>query len=205
MRMKPLIVFGVLALLCPRSGTAQNLVPNGSFEDFYNCPVGFAQVYQVQRWISPFNQSADYLHACNGLTTNGVPYSFFGYQMAADGDGYMGMCTYRSLNPVYREFIQTELDTPLVVGVPVCLSFKMAVGGFGSFGGSSPIYTCAGMGMKFFIQTPVDWENYLYPNTAALYMDYTPADTSQWYLVNGVYIPDSAYTHLVIGNFLRTP
>lgn len=56
--------------------------------------------------------------------------------------------------------------------------------------------------MQFFTQWPTDWQDtYLYPDYAALYMDFVPLDTSIWYTVSGSYVPDSAYTKLAIGNF----
>ncbi|MBL0127364.1 MAG: T9SS type A sorting domain-containing protein [Flavobacteriales bacterium] len=192
----------VTALLLGLAASAQNLVPNGSFEEYYNCPTTWGQWQQVQNWISPYNQSADYFNACTGDTIAGVPFSQFGYQHAVEGQAYMGLATYLEAVPAYREMIQVELSEPLVVGVPVCLSFKMAVGGFGSWGFiNSARYTCKGVGMKFFEQLPTNWAGYLYPNAAALYLDEVPTDTAIWYAMNGTYVPDSAYTHLVIANF----
>lgn len=179
---------------------AQNLVQNGSFEDYYDCPIGAGAVAQAVHWTSPFNGSADYFHACSTVPTNAVPWSYLGNQVPADGQGYMGMCTYKEQNPVYRELILTELSEPLLIGVPVCLSFRLAVGGYGAFGPNSPRHTAAGVGMKFFVQTPTDWEGYFYPSTWPLKMENTPTDTAQWYWVHDVFIPDSAYTQLVIGN-----
>lgn len=114
----------------------------------------------------------------------------------------MGLATYLEGVPQYREMIQVELTQALQVGVPVCLSFKMAVGGFGSWGFiNSAKYTCKGVGIKFYEQLPTNWADYLYPNSAALYLDEVPTDTVIWYSMSGTYIPDSAYTHLVIANF----
>ncbi|MBL7963152.1 MAG: T9SS type A sorting domain-containing protein [Flavobacteriales bacterium] len=190
------------AIQLAAAATAQNLVPNGSFEDYYNCPTNWGQWQQVQHWISPYNQSADYFNACTGDTIAGVPFSQFGYQHAAEGQAYMGMATYLAGVAQYREMIQVELTQPLQVGVPVCLGFKMAVGGFGSWGFiNSAKYTCKGVGMKFFEQLPTNWAAYLYPNSAALYLDEVPTDTAIWYVMSGTYIPDSAYTYLVVANF----
>jgi len=61
--------------------------------------------------------------------------------------------------------------------------------------------------MKFFNDLPADWNawyDYLqpeYPNTAAVHLEEAITDTSIWVTVSGTYIPDSAYTHVVIGNF----
>lgn len=44
-------------------------------------------------------------------------------------------------------------------------------------------------------------EFYEFPNSAALYMQEVPTDTSIWYETIGTYVPDSNYTYLVVGNF----
>ncbi|MBK9274197.1 MAG: T9SS type A sorting domain-containing protein [Flavobacteriales bacterium] len=184
------------------SGGAQNLVPNGSFEERDTCAgpgVGYAMY--ATGWMNLHTQSADYFNACNSGGVVDVPYSQFGYQYPADGDAYVGMATAFPGLDWYREMVGIELTEPLQPGVPVCLSFKMAVGGFGSWSGNSSFRTSKGVGLKFFTQLPTDWQSYLYPNSAALFLDEVPTDTSQWYAVSGTYTPDSAYTYLVVGNF----
>lgn len=66
---------------------------------------------------------------------------------------------------------------------------------------TSANYTCKGVGINFYTQLPMDWSTYLYPNVAALYLQQAITDTSAWISVNGMFLPDSAYTQLVIGNF----
>lgn len=201
----------LLAAMSWASARAQNLVVNGSFEEYSDCPANGG--YLLGGWESPYTSSADYFHTCASPGSwGGVPLSHFGYQHPAHGEGYVGMITYKDDDPLYREFMAAELLEPLVVGVPVCLSFKMAVGGFGSLGFvNSAILTAKGVGLKFFIELPStsqpwlfsEWTSYLYPNSAALHSNEAPRDTAIWYSVSGTYVPDSAYTHLVIGNFFE--
>lgn len=194
----------IVCVLC-EGAQAQNLVPNGSFEDHSSCPPYFGFSFLATGWGGPGGigyNSPDYFHECDLTNVVGVPSSEFGYQFAADGQAYMGMIT-SSLGgqPYYREFIGAQLTQPLAVGVPVCLSFKMAVGGFGTASGISAKYTCKNFGLKFFVNPPDDWQAYLYPNSAALHVDIVPLDTSAWYYYSDVYIPDSAYAFIVLGNF----
>lgn len=197
--------FSLTCLLVGASVGAQNLVPNPSFEDFYNCPQTGGAWQQVVGWDSPFTTSADYFNACAPPNPAGVPFNQLGWQQAAHGDAYMGVGTCDP-NTTYRELIHAELTQPLQIGVPVHLCFKAAVGGFGITSTNSSIYTCKGIGMKFFVNMPADlveWDAYFQvaPNSAAIYLDVVPTDTAIWYVVSGSYIPDSAYTHIVIGNF----
>ena len=63
-------------------------------------------------------------------------------------------------------------------------------------------WTVAGAGLRF-TMTPylqdTGWEPL--PNYAAAFMSVPPTDTSMWYQVSGVYVPDSAYQFVVLGNF----
>lgn len=183
------------------AAAGQNLVPNGSFEEYTQCPefVGFAQY--ATGWLNLHTNSADYFNRCQANIVAGVPFNTLGYQEPADGNAYVGLATTFPGLDWYREIVGVELAEPLQAGNPVCLSFKMAVGGFGSWDGGSAIFTAKGLGLRFFNQYPTDWSTYLYPNSAALHMALVPTDTALWYTVSGQYTPDSNYTHLAIGNF----
>ena len=192
---------GSVAVALALVGQGQNLVPNGSFEQYDACPTYFGLAGWCTGWMNLHTQSADYFNACHTSGVVGVPLNQFGYQYPADGDGYMGMCTYIYNQWWYREVIGVQLTEPLQIGVPVCLSFKIAVGGFGTSVGNSAGYTSKGVGMKFFNVIPDDWLSYLYPNSAALYLDEVPTDTAIWYQLEGTYMPDSAYNYVLIANF----
>jgi hypothetical protein len=182
--------------------SAQNLVPNGSFEDFTTCPafIGYAQY--ATGWLNLHTSSADYFNACNTSGVVDVPLNQFGYQFAADGQAYVGMATSAVGGvPWYREIVGIELTEQLQPGVPVCLSFRTAMGGYGNWPGNSTIYSSKGLGLKFFTELPTDWSDYLYPNSAALHLDVVPTDTALWYNVSGLYVPDSAYRFVAVGNF----
>jgi len=180
---------------------AQNLVPNGSFEDYTDCPPYFGFASNATGWQNLYTQSADYFNACHISGVVGVPLNQFGDQYPAHGNAYMGMATYAYNQPEYREMVGIQLIEPLQVGEPICLAFKLAVGGFGTSVGNSAGYTCKGIGMKFFTELPTAQYIYDYPNSAALYLDEVPTDTAVWYQVEGSYVPDSAYTYVVVGNF----
>lgn len=182
-------------------GSCQNLVDNGSFEQYTDCPSSFGYAQYATGWENLYTSSADYYNRCQTNLVAGVPFNTCGYQEPADGDGYIGMFTTVLGLSSYREIVGRELTAPLQVGVPLCLSFKLAVGGFGSWSGNSANYTAKGVGLRFFNGFPSDWSAYLYPNSSALALDVVPTDTAIWYTVSGEYTPDSAYTHVAIGNF----
>ena len=183
---------------------AQNLVPNGSFEDTTACPDYFGQWWRAAGWENNSNQTPDYFNACAGGVVCGVPFNHMGYQAPAHGEAYMGMATYAYNDYDYREIIAAELVQPLQPGVPVYISFKTSCGGYGSIFWNSAKWKARGPGLKFFMDLPTDWSAYLYPNSAAVYMDTVLADTSAtWVTVSGAYVPDSAYRYVAITNFFE--
>ncbi len=181
--------------------SAQNLVPNGSFEEYTNCPPSFGYIENVVGWEFAPLGSPDFYHTCHTGLAAGVPHNTCGFQYPSHGLGYTGIITRDYSGDYGGEIMSVELDAPLVVGVPIFLSFKLSPGGFGIWDGNSALYTTSGVGMKFCSQLSQDWLWYGYPNSAALSMAQVPTDTAAWYSVEGWYVPDSAYTHLMIGNF----
>lgn len=199
--MKPLATSSAVLLIAPV--WAQNLVPNGSFEEYTDCPDYWDQLGgNVTGW-SVCSPSPDYFNACRDSSDFDVPFNWRGYQGASHGRGYSGVGTYQWNSPNFREFICAELLQPLVPGVPVDLSMKVALGGFGSNWLYSPRWTTRGIGMLLTTQ-PLEWSTgSSYPNTAQLYLDSVFMDTTNWALLSTTYIPDSAYHYVTLGNFFE--
>lgn len=190
----------VLLVLRGIVGSAQNLVPNGSFEEYTECPTNQGQVERALGWTSNL-ASPDYFNRCSTNDSMDVPLNLLGYQDAFDGNGYMGVYTYLQDSPTYRECIQHALSMPLLPGVPVYLSMMVSPGGFGNDPNNNSIhYASNGIGMKFSVQSH---SNYLYwPENVALYLTSALNDTAGWVQVSGIYVPDSAYDYVTIGCFL---
>jgi hypothetical protein len=198
-RFRILLFLAVSSVLAP----AQNLVPNGSFEAYTDCPDYWNQLIgNVAGWdvCSP---SPDFFHACRDSSDFGVPYNWRGYQHASHGQGYGGVGTFQWNAPNYREFICAELAQQLSPGVPVDLSMKVALGVFGSYGLYSPKWTTTGIGMLLTTQPFVWSSGSACPNTAQLYMDTVFTDTANWVLLSTTYVPDSAYQYVILGNFFE--
>ena len=76
-KLSPMIIG--LNLLCYFSYSQNNLVPNGSFENYSTCPtVTFGEINKATPWFQPnypyagAGGSSDYVHFCTGLTCNDV-------------------------------------------------------------------------------------------------------------------------------------
>ncbi|HRO75094.1 MAG TPA: gliding motility-associated C-terminal domain-containing protein [Crocinitomicaceae bacterium] len=88
----------------------ENLVPNGSFEEYNWCPMGVAD-FSVMNWYSPTWGSPDYFNICNAYPVA------FGYKYPQDGNGCVGFgVSFDSLQGVWREYIQVELVNTLKYG-----------------------------------------------------------------------------------------
>ncbi len=67
---------------------AQNLVPNGDFEQYSTCPLSQGEILNAIPWINPavmgFGGSPDYFNQCSPAVTNGqsVPQNISGIQQA---------------------------------------------------------------------------------------------------------------------------
>lgn len=189
---------------------AQNLVVNGSFEEYTECPPSFGYWASVEGWTSPYTQSADYFNACATNIACSVPLNDLGFQHAAHGRAYMGIVTaYVEGGGYHREVIATQLTEPLQPGVPVYCSFKVSPGGFGVNPVNSVKWAAKGPGMNFFSQLPQtsqpwlfsEWTTYLFPNSAVVDMPGVLNDTSVWVNISASFVPDSAYEWLAIMNF----
>lgn len=183
--------------------TAQNLVPNGSFEEYTDCPDNWNQVENVIGW-EPVAETPDYFNSCCVVPGFDVPLNWGGYQYASQGDGYIGVGTYYLFDQNFREIVITTLDQPLQVGVPVYLSMKVALGTVGSDPQMGPRWTSKGIGMLLTTEPfQWNWPNVTHRNTATLYLEEVLTDSSSWTTLSTYYIPDSAYAHLAIGNFFE--
>lgn len=93
----------------------ENLVYNPSFEDHTRCPMkidAMGVLREAEAWWQPTGGSSDYFNACGSRECN-VPRNKMGIQEAHSGEAYCGIYCSQEL---YREYLQTELKTPLIAG-----------------------------------------------------------------------------------------
>ena len=114
---------------------AQNLVFNGDFEIYDTCPTnpstpGDLQIEHCTGWTAPTKLgTSDYFNVCNNATPfqlAGVPQNLLGYQQPYNGNGYCGFLAWvvsLTDGSSYREYLQTQLQTPLIAGNRYYFSF----------------------------------------------------------------------------------
>lgn len=180
---------------------AQNLVPNGSFEEYTECPSNFSHIERAIGWM-PFRVTPDYYNVCSPNDSAGVPLNILGYQTAATGAAYAGIWCYFDKSPANaREYIGIQLSEPLTPGMLYHLSFKTVFASSGSQEGYLPQFNCSGIGLRFASAPFFEGLGWPVPNQAAIHLDHLITDSVSWTTVLGTYVPDSAYAYLVVGNF----
>jgi len=189
---------------------AQNLVPNPSFEEYEECPytIGFQPGNRPTYWRSWLN-SPEYFHACAGSlqdidTLVSVPQNGWGYQYAWDGDAYVGGYMYW-VGDEFREYIGVQLLESLEVGETYSVSIRVSLAWGGSY--DPTMGACNNIGVLF-TTTSNAWTGLTGPpfpfrNDAHVYTPDIITDSLGWTLVSGMFTADSAYQHLVLGNFFN--
>jgi hypothetical protein len=185
-----LISFGVI-----QTGSAQNLVPNPSFETFTACPAGLSDFYATS-WSAPTTGSPDYYNACAAPPTGvSVPTNSFGSQAARTGVAYAGFIV-RPTND-YREYVQAQLTQPLLPGQIVQIEFWVSypegsrdaidrIGAYLSVGAVGPIANSSPLPLVPQVESP-----------AGVFLN----DETSWMQVTGTYTAAGGETHITLGNF----
>lgn len=116
-RMKRFIILLVVCLAGERFCAGQNLIPNGSFEEFWN-PCSKGSSYQfLNDWIST---SCAFTPGLLAACYEEVPQSTLGYQEALDGEAFIILVTFEEVegpftpgnNPL--DYAHVLLTEPLV-------------------------------------------------------------------------------------------
>nr|WP_299344482.1 OmpA family protein [Allomuricauda sp.] len=101
-------------LILTNTVIAQNLVHNGGFEDFVECPIKMSNLNRdAEYWNAPTLGTTDYFNECS-KTKLGIPLNFKGKQEALEGKGYVGLYLFAPKD--YREYIQVALTETLQKG-----------------------------------------------------------------------------------------
>jgi len=197
--MKAVCVF-LLSLVCTIS-QAQNLVPNGDFEQFSGCPSASSQIDSALFWINPSTNMAnsgspDYYHQCVTNNTVGVPQNWVGYQTAHSGVAYAGEYLYITSPSNAREYLEAPLTTPLIAGASYQFEMYVSLGDQCQF-------TTDDIGV-YFSDTLITGINNFAPLPFTSQVNNATGnflDTLGWVQVSGLYQATGGECHIVIGNF----
>lgn len=183
-----------------------NLVPNGSFEIYNDCPKANSAIYTsasifptIQNWMRPTIGTPDYFNACN-LTYNtaGVPSNEAGYQIPNQGNAYVGLINYYNFGTSFdgfREYLQVKLLNPLVAGTEYEFTYFLSPTGFKSVANISG-YFSVNKFEDFTLKTEI--------NVIPQVTNKMPlTDTSSWIKISGTFKAIGGEEWLIMGNFLK--
>lgn len=200
----------LLLIAAQRCEAQGNLVPNPSFEVLEDsCPQGccFNPGQRPLHWYT-WQNSSDYFNACaeGGWldSLSDVPQNGFAFQYAYDGDAYVGVYSFQSWDD-YREYIGAELLSPLVEGTTYEVSLRVNAALGGNY--FAPTGACNNVGLLFTMESNawlgITGAEFGYRNYAHMYSPTVVSDTAGWTLITGSFTADSAYNHVVLGNFFE--
>jgi hypothetical protein len=187
-----LIIIFITCITCE----GQNLVPNGNFEGYSNCPTSYNQLDSVLSWFNPTASSPDYFNQCASSSTVGVPYNAFGYQPAYGGGAYAGIVLWAYAITNRREYIEVPLLSPLIANE--CYHFEMYI--------NLPEidqYTSDAIGAYFSDTLISDFSTQEVLSFIPQINNATGniPDTLNWTLVSGNFTAIGNESYLIIGNF----
>jgi len=197
-----------VALLFLNDATAQNLVPNPSFEDYSECPSALDGMYFVDHWYKSIqypgaeysqNPSPDYYNVCSTSPLTSVPNNAAGNQYPFQGHAYMGIVTYLMLAPEYIELIGVELMEPLVPGIAYHLSMRVSL----AIGEAGTGWAINKLGMKLSMDEIYSSVQEPLNNFAHVFSEEVITDSLNWTLIQGTVVADEPYQFLHIGRFFN--
>lgn len=138
---KPFYIFFLFLLLfCCEAKTQTNLVYNGDFEIYSDCPIETSNPsqtnYEISKcigWNAPTLGTSDYFNVCSNYILPfgynvGIPKNIFGYQNTKNGYGYAGIYAFWDFSPCqYREYLQTKLSKPLTAGKEYTIEYYVSL------------------------------------------------------------------------------
>lgn len=173
-----------------------NLVPNGSFENYSQCPNTVNQVTYSVDWLT-LSQTPDYFNACATNTDISIPINLFGQQYPASGNGYMGLFSYVASVPNAREIIGAQLTNSLSIGQKYYIKFKLNL----TLDYVSNTATDK-VGIRFStVQHNSVTASPPINNFAHVYATAPITDSTNWTMIFKSFVADSNYKFIEVGNF----
>jgi hypothetical protein len=184
---------------------AQNLVPNGGFEE-YDWDCDFGVIYSnLNDWRSlNCGNTPGFAHVCNNDMGNGsgVPQGGLGYQQAHGGDGFMmtipmftdALSGVPDANP--RLYANVDFTQPLQADHLYCLRFWMNLADSTCYK-VDRFHARVGYGVPT-LCTSADtaWDT----NATATF-DISTVDSSSWHLLEAEFVANGGETNLTLGCF----
>jgi hypothetical protein len=195
-------LFAIILLSVKLQSTAQNLVPNPSFELYNSCPASpfFSSV--LQNWYNPPNQAINfqYFNNCtNPSIYGGIPINALGYEMAYSGNAYIAIALGVNTTTESRYYVGSKLSNTLILNK----SYKVSL-----------MYSCPGTQYYANRNFGVLFTNSIaqfgspFPGISAI-LPYTPQlenvnfldNRNGWKKLSWIYKANGTENYITLGNF----
>ena len=180
---------------------SQNLIQNGSFENYTNpidCGGGFDNasvfpiIHVVDNWYT--FSSPDYFNpVCNNNYAD-VPVNLFGYCQAKQGNSYAGIGFYQKGNEM-KEYIYQQLSSTLDAGKVYCVNFFVSRS-------ERSTYATKNIEVYFSALSPTMPNGYnIVAIPQIIKQNSFITDTTQWTQIQGCFTANGTEQYITIGNF----
>lgn len=200
--MRYLAVFIAILISFHSNSVSQNLVANGSFEEYFKCPESFTVDYSkkfLPSWRMPTKGTPDFFHKCSKFDV-GVPQNFMGSINPQHGEAYVGLVLLDTPTGVrkeinYREYIQAQLNQPLFKGQRYRVRFYYALA-------QNSTYSINRIGV-FLSNLMVEAKKGVLNVKPQLEVDSLvfPSGQGEWVEFNQVFTAKGGERYITIGNF----
>ena len=202
--MRQILLIGFL-LVFPFFGMPQNLVPNGSFENYSDCPktIDNFPLQYLADWSAPdwkdstgysYTHSPDFFHTC-AKGKYSQPNNFLGHQRPFQGQGYAGIFVYKVQT---REYLQVKLDTPLKKDHSYYIKLRVSMADY---------CTLAINKLGALLTNESDFLGYNKSYTPLQPLKGDPnrkiGEKEEWVVIAGCYKAQGKETFLNLGNFVK--
>jgi len=204
--MKSRVLFLLALVVSSMNMSGQNLVPNGSFEEYSECPAFTGELEsKCDFWFGSIvnpdvpldqNPTPDWYHSCGIIEQLVPPNVSLGYQLPSSGDGLAGLIVYRGNNTGYREFMAVPLNQPLDSGAEYKVKLNIVCDGI--IGNKIAV---SKLGFKFTTHPTFNSIEQAVDDFAHGSIDQIISDTLDWNMLEFDFIADSAYSYIHLGLF----
>ncbi len=190
-------IYTYVLLLLSIYNTAQNLVPNPSFE-YTSCPVTFSSINGCLPWTGTIG-TPDYYNTCSSNTSSSVPKNFLdmNYQIPKTGNAYAGFEPFAIYGNNSRENLSEQLINNLINNSYYLVRFYVV---------NAQLYPSAhnniALNFSSALTTTVSAGNTVnLPMHIYKFGNPIIADTLNWQEIMGIYKANGTEQYITIGNF----
>lgn len=174
-----------------------NMVPNGSFEDFSGKLRRLGMIEAAEGWSSPTGNSSDLFSADAHAPDVMTPENVFGKEEPKDGLNYAGLITYSYNDKENRSYMMTQLSTPMKKGMRYKVMFYVALAELSKYSSNS-------IGVHF-SKRPLTTSEKVPALVEEMHVEHPEQEiftgTYGWDLVCGEYVAEGGEKYITIGNF----